>query len=111
MEIGELLTHTEASKERDDDGVENEGTGEEDEEVKGEGESEEDGSSEQDVDKEGESEEMEGEDVKEVVRELQGVVKLTSEQGTMCQHRHTLLCYLDRLETYQVTMTRRKLLW
>lgn len=49
-----------------------------------------------------EVEEWESEDVDVVVKELEGVVKLTSDQVSMCQYRHMLLCYLNRLETYQV---------
>ena len=37
------------------------------------------------------------------VRELGKVEKLSPEQVALCQYRHMLLCYLDRLDTYEVS--------
>ena len=36
------------------------------------------------------------------VRAFAGVERLSPEQVSLCQYRHMLLCYLDRLDTYQV---------
>lgn len=48
-------------------------------------------------------EELEAEEQIEVaVKEMEKLEKLTPEQVSLCQYRHMLLCYLDRLSTYEV---------
>ena len=42
------------------------------------------------------------ETAEDVLEELAGVERLSPEQVSLCQYRHMLLCYLDRLSTYQV---------
>ncbi len=50
--------------------------------------------------------EQEDGDGDQVVKELSGVERLTPEQISLCQYRHMLLCYLDRLDTYEVSKER-----
>ena len=38
-----------------------------------------------------------------VMKELDKVEKLSPDQVSLCQYRHMLLCYLDRLSTYEVS--------
>ena len=42
------------------------------------------------------------EDALKCVEMLAGVERLSPEQVSLCQYRHLLLCYLDRLDTYEV---------
>ncbi len=40
--------------------------------------------------------------LEDVLKSLSKVDKLSPEQVSLCQFRHMLLCYLDRLSTYKV---------
>lgn len=44
-----------------------------------------------------------GERLEDVVAALAKVERLSAEQVSICQYRHMLLCYLDRLDTYEVS--------
>jgi len=51
------------------------------------------------------AEEIQEERLEEVLQEMENVEELSVDQVSLCQYRHTFLCYLDRLETYQVRAT------
>ena len=99
-----------ASKEEDSGSSEREkceqkkAEGEEERDTEEEEEEEEEEEGEQEEETEDEEEE-EDEEVEEVVRELEMVEKLSVDQVSLCQYRHMMLFYLDRLETYQVCAT------
>ena len=40
--------------------------------------------------------------LEDVLKELAEMERLSPEQVSLCQYRHMLLCYLDRLSTYEV---------
>ena len=50
------------------------------------------------------TEEVQEEGLEEILQVMRDIEELSDDQTSLCQYRHTFLCYLDRLDTYQVQL-------